>query len=122
MMAIIQEDNFNCRHAEKENFLKLIKNKFVVALDFDGVITSPGELKKIYINELGYRLQIDEVERDICLSKGVPLEDYKKGAYRAYTEKPSLLPLEKGAKCGLIKMNTAARRLSRLMKKLNKTV
>jgi|SRR3989344_55537 len=98
MIIKIQDKDFNFKDAEYGECNKLIENKYVIALDFDGVITSPGEIKKLYINRLGYNLQLNEVEKNICLSKGVSLEDYKKASYKAYTERPSILPLEKDFK------------------------
>ncbi|HUS49685.1 MAG TPA: AAA family ATPase, partial [Candidatus Paceibacterota bacterium] len=84
-----------------ENAKKIIesiaeKDNFVIALDFDGVVTSPYKLKTQYINELGYNLSIEQCSRQDCVNKlGVKEEDYNIGSIKAYTEPPEKLPLEK---------------------------
>ena len=92
---IVQNKEFNFIEVNDGEFLDTIKNRFVISLDFDGVITSPHRLKMEYINELGYNIKENQVDRDVCIASGVKEEDYNTGSIRAYTENPSKLPLEK---------------------------
>jgi len=91
---LVQDENFNLVEGDETQILKDIKEKLVIALDFDGVITYPGPLKTRYINELGYNLREDQSEQDICIPLGVSEENYTKGSRRAYMEDPKVLPLE----------------------------
>ncbi len=92
----IQDKNFNFIEIENEKISEIIKDKFVVALDFDGVVTNPHELKTQYINELGYSITPEQCGRYTCINVlRIPLNDYEKGSIRSYTETPVKLPLEK---------------------------
>ena len=92
----IQNKSFNLVQVSLDEIIKRLKNKFVIALDFDGVITSPYQLKTDYINELGYDIKITECSREVAMDgKGVSKEDYDRASIRAYTELPDKLPLEK---------------------------
>ena len=95
-MAFIQNGNFEFVEVSNEKIAGLARGKFVVALDFDGVITAPYYLKATYINELGYKITPKESGKEDCLQLGVKKEDYDVGSIKAYTEKPSILPLENG--------------------------
>ncbi len=91
----IQDKNFNFIEIENEKILRIIKNKFVVACDFDGVVTNPHKLKTRYINELGYNIKPEQCGRHTCINVlGIPIKDYEKGSIRSYIENPDKLPLE----------------------------
>ncbi|MBT4531452.1 sugar nucleotide-binding protein [archaeon] len=89
-----QNKNFNLEAIEKKELSQMIKNQFVIAIDFDGVITSPFKLKAKYLNELGLNLKEDQCQRKDCLKRGIKLEDYKKKSIQAYTSPPQNLPLQ----------------------------
>ena len=91
---IIQDENFDFLEIQDSEINNLINKKFVVALDFDGVITSPHSLKAKYINDLGYNLSPNQADKEICINLGVKKEDYSKGSIKAYTEDPAKLPVE----------------------------
>jgi len=91
---LVQDENFDLVEGDENEVLENIKEKLVVAIDFDGVITCPGTLKTKYINELGYNLREDQTEKDICIPLGVSKENYTRGSRRAYMETPEVLPLE----------------------------
>ncbi|MBS3093069.1 hypothetical protein J4456_00635 [Candidatus Pacearchaeota archaeon] len=92
---MIQDERYNLKEIEEDTFLKIIKNRFVVGLDFDGVITAPHTLKSIYLKELGYAINEEEVERKHCIQKlKIKEEDYNKASSKAYLERPEKLPLE----------------------------
>lgn len=92
---LVQDENFNLVEGDENYILRDIKDKLVIAIDFDGVITYPGPLKTRYINELGYNLREDQSEKDICIPLGVSKEHYVEGSRKAYMEDPNILPLEK---------------------------
>ena len=92
----INDKDFNFVEADEKKIAELAKGKFVLALDFDGVISAPYELKAKYINELGYSIKPEESGKEDCLRLGVSKEDYDVGSIRGYTEKPGILPLEEG--------------------------
>ena len=74
-----------------------IKDNFVIALDFDGVVTSPYKLKTKYINQFGYNITEGQCGYDYCIRKlGIKKLHYEKALFKAFTEKPDKLPLEKG--------------------------
>lgn len=91
----IQDKNFNFVEIKNKEISEIIKDKFVVAFDFDGVVTNPHELKTKYINELGYNIKPEQCERYNCIRfLGMPIEDYEQGSRRANMEHPAKLPLE----------------------------
>ena len=92
---IIQDEEFNFKRISDDEISNIIKNKFVIALDFDGVITNTSKLKTKYINELGYTIKEEESGRETSLKLGVLKKDYLKGSKKAYMESPRVLPLEK---------------------------
>lgn len=72
---------------------------FIIALDFDGVVSNPYKLKVKYINELGYQITEKESGYDCCVRNGnVKEEDYQFGYRKALLEKPSQIPLQAGFK------------------------
>lgn len=93
-MVYLQNKNFDLVEIKESEVLELVKNKFVVALDFDGVITNPHKLKADYINKLGYNLTEENSSREQCIAQGVKKEHYEKESIKAYTENPAILPLE----------------------------
>src|SRR4030042_202629 len=91
----IQDTNLNFIETDNKKIPELINGKFVVALDFDGVVTNPYKLKTKYINELGYNIKPEQSGRHTCINVlGIPFEDYETGSIRSYTESPAKLPLE----------------------------
>lgn len=94
-MIYIQDNNFNFIDISEYKILNLVKDKFVIALDFDGVITDPYKLKTFYLNEKGYRLKENECSVISCLNKGVSKEDHEYASQKAFTTEPRNLPLEK---------------------------
>ncbi len=95
MTMIIQDKELNFKIIEDDEISDIIKNNFVIALDFDGVVTNTSELKTKYINELGYNIKEEESGKESSLKLGVLKEDYLKGSRKAYMESPEILPLEK---------------------------
>jgi uncharacterized HAD superfamily protein len=92
----IQDTNFNFIEISDLKIPELTRDRFIIALDFDGVITSPYELKTKYINQLGYDIGEDQCGYDACVRKlGIKKEDYETGLKKAFTEDPQKLPLEK---------------------------
>src|SRR3989344_672329 len=92
----VQNSKFNFKEVKNSIILNRIKNKFVIVLDFDGVITAPYELKVKYLNKLGYNLSNNNCSRDSCLAIGIRERDYEKASIHAYTSPPDVLPLEEG--------------------------
>lgn len=94
---MIQDKDFNFIVEDYSKIHELVKNKFVIALDFDGVVTYPHTLKTQYINKLGYSIREDQSSRKSCLENlGIKKEHYESASVKAYTESPEKLPLEKG--------------------------
>jgi len=97
-----QDGDMNLTEINDASVFELVKSKFVLALDFDGVITSPYKLKTEYINQelkrRGQNIRIEEKvsSRDDCLKLGIPVEIYDEASIRAYTERPEILPLTDG--------------------------
>lgn len=92
----IQDINFNFIELDEKEILKIIKNKFVIALDFDGVITSPYKLKTKYLNQFGYNIKEEQCGYDACIKKlKINEKHYVKALFRAFTETPDKLFLEK---------------------------
>ncbi|OGJ13344.1 hypothetical protein A3K82_00405 [Candidatus Pacearchaeota archaeon RBG_19FT_COMBO_34_9] len=91
----IQDKNFNFIEIEDKKISGITQDKFVVAFDFDGVVTNPHKLKTQYINELGYGITPEQCGRHVCIDiLGIPIKDYERGTFRSYTESPDKLPLE----------------------------
>jgi len=104
---IIQDESLNfvekgiCAF-EKENRLG---SKFVIALDFDGVISYPYKLKTQYLNDLGYDIKEEQCGYEVFVRQlGNSQEDYERALFRAYTEKPGVLPLEHGFMSNFLKI------------------
>jgi len=99
---LIQDKDFNFVEFPEEKIPELIDGKFVIALDFDGVITNPHKFKTKYINqalrEIGADFTISEEQcsRKVCLGLGIPKEVYEKASIRGYAESQEILLLEKG--------------------------
>jgi len=70
-----------------------MKNRFVIALDFDGVVTDPYKLKTFYLNEKGYNLSEEQSSALSCINKGITKEDYEYATKKAFTSSPEILPL-----------------------------
>jgi len=93
---IMQDENLNFIKARYDKIPELIKDKFVVVLDFDGVITSHSGLKTSYINEFGYNIKEEGCGHDACVRHGsVKEEDYVKARDAAQLASPDKLPLAK---------------------------
>lgn len=92
---IIQDKELNFKIIKDDEIYNIIENNFVIAIDFDGVVTNTSELKTKYINELGYNIKEEESGRETSLKLGVLKEDYLKGSRKAYMESPKILLLEK---------------------------
>jgi len=81
--------------ANSEKIVGVLKGKFIVALDFDGVITSPHKLKTEYINQFGHNISEEESGYDACVrKKRIPEKDYAEASLRALTESIDKLPLQ----------------------------
>jgi len=97
--VFVQDENLNFLEIENKKVSDIIKDKFVIAFDFDGVVTNPHELKARYINDLGYNIAPTQCERHVCVDiLKIPLEDYEKGSIMGYTASPDKLQLENGFK------------------------
>lgn len=73
------------------------KGCFTIVFDFDGVFTSPQEIKARLINKLGYKIRPHETEAEYCIKfKKVKEENYKKATIDAYTKFLMRTPLAKG--------------------------
>lgn len=92
---IIQDKELNFKTINDDKIFDIIKDNFVISLDFDSVVTNTSELKTKYINELGYNIKEEESGRETSLKLGVLKEDYLEGSRKAYMESPKILPLEK---------------------------
>jgi len=91
---IVQDENFNFLKEKASKTQESVKNKFVIALDFDGVITNQSKLKTQYINEKGNNIKEEECGYDACVRHGnVKEEDYIKARGDAQTADPGVLPL-----------------------------
>jgi len=81
--------------ANSEKIIGMLKAKFIIALDFDGVITSPYKLKTEYINQFGHNISEEGSGYDACVRKGdVSEEHYKEASLKALTESTDRLPLQ----------------------------
>jgi len=91
---IIQDKDFNFIWVGDNKIPEMTDKKFVVVLDFDGVITSHSKLKTQFINELGYNIKEEECGYDACVRHGnVNEEDYIKARFKAQTQAPGVLLL-----------------------------
>ncbi len=71
----------------------------LVAVDFDGVITNPHNIKAEELTRLGYPVGPTETEREYCVHKAhVPLGVYECAAHVANCTRLMEMPLEIGAK------------------------
>ena len=91
-----QDSSFKFFETDKENISRIIKNKIVIALDFDGVITNPHKIKAEYLKKINPHITEEKTSRKACLESGMKKEEYEKESIRAYTESPEKLPLEEG--------------------------
>jgi hypothetical protein len=92
---LLQTDTFNFLEIGDDKIDALVEGKFVIVLDFDGVITSPYVLKTQYLNQLGYRISESECSALSCLKRGIPKKDHDYATLHAFTTEPEHLPLEK---------------------------
>ena len=92
---LVQDENFNLIEKKENEVLDELKGNFIIALDFDGVVTSPHELKTKYINEFGYDLTKEQCSYEVSVKKlGVEKEKYREANIKADTQPPEKLPLE----------------------------
>ncbi|MBW2981173.1 hypothetical protein KY360_07190 [Candidatus Woesearchaeota archaeon] len=100
-IMFIQDHSFNFATEDVNSFIKKnnLEKKFVIALDFDGVISDPYILKTKYINEYGYNITEEQCGYDACIRKlGIKEKNYKSALERAYLADPKILPLQEGFK------------------------
>jgi hypothetical protein len=94
---IIQDQDFNFETVGDEIISNLVRDKFVIALDFDGVVTNHIGLKTKYINDFGYTLREDQCSYEVCVRRmGIDSIHYKLGLIGADMGAPGVLPLEDG--------------------------
>ncbi len=68
-----------------------------IALDFDGVITNPHNMKSQEFTKRGYNIPAHHTEREYCIEKyGIPLEIYKEVSFEVNCTRLKEVPLEKG--------------------------
>lgn len=91
-----QNKKFELEELSKKEVQEIINKKFVIALDFDGVITSPYKLKAQYLHELNSKVSPFKCNREDCINLGIKEEDYERQSIKAYTQSPDKLPLEDG--------------------------
>src|SRR3989344_5057765 len=94
-MAFIQDEKFEFVKISDREISNLAKEKFTVALDFDGVVTAPYKLKTHYLNQRGYKITEEQCSPVSCLKLNVTKEDYDYATKKAFTTSPEDLPLEK---------------------------
>lgn len=94
-MAFIQTKDFGFVEISDEKLTDIVKDKFVIALDFDGVVTAPYKLKTYYLNQLGYKLTEEQSSAISCLKLNVTKEHHEYATKKAFTTPPKELPLEK---------------------------
>jgi len=86
--------------------VKKKKNKIVVAIDFDGVITHPHKIKADILRERGFNIKDTETERSYCTTKlQIPKKEYEFATNKANVEDIMKLPLERGAKKSIDNLN-----------------
>lgn len=84
-----------------------MSKEVIFAFDFDGVVTSPYNIKSQGLIRLGYNVPPKHTERLYCVEKrGVPLEIYERAAYRANIVRLLDVPLENGARRALARLAT----------------
>ena len=90
----IQDQDFNL--IKIKEITSIIEDKPVLALDFDGVITSPYALNTHYLRERGYDLTEEQSSAISCVKLNVNKEDHEYATRKAFMTEPKDLPLEKG--------------------------
>jgi|GEM_PF-1596034 uncharacterized HAD superfamily protein len=77
----------------------------VVAIDFDGVVTDPDELKSVAFAERGYDMDPTETSREYCLEvEDIPKDDYEWVSRTVNIEWLQQVPLQDGASKGLVRL------------------
>jgi len=97
MEQIITQDNdFNFLKIDYKKIPEIIKDKFVIVLDFDGVVTYHSKINMEYLREFGYNLNEEESGHSCVKNGGVKEEHYRIARFKAQTASPDKLPLSKG--------------------------
>lgn len=74
-----------------------MKNRFAVALDFDGVFTNPHQMKRAYLEDKGFRgIPVEMTSKEGAAQWGVPKTIYEAMINELYTQGMEQMPEEPG--------------------------
>lgn len=96
-MIFVQSSDFGLKEVKISDLIEMFKGKNVIAIDFDGTITNPFEVKVQYMKNLGYEMTEEKCGYEYAVRRGNVNEmDYEKSWKKTMTEDPKNIPLQRG--------------------------